>query len=365
MLFPSLSLVIALTLSSAVPPQPSESREGSQFDHVLIISIDGLRPEALGPPLVGQLPTLTRLLRGPHTLDARTDADFTITLPNHVAMLTGRPVDGPEGHGWKLNTDPPGATQGGTLHANRGFYVASVFDVAHDAGVSTMVAASKTKFWLLEQSYASKAAQPDRSEPDYGQPKIDVFVFAEAMRDVGHSVADRLRRASGPTLDFVHFAAPDIAGHSYDWIISSESKYFAAIRTVDAALAPILEAIDTTPALCGRTAIILTADHGGGVPRKTHTDATCPLNFRIPFLVWLGADAPASDLIALNPDRPRPARESRVARTDPAQPIRNADAGNLALSLLGLPPIPGSTYGNPRSLRLATPLQTQPEKLTP
>ena len=71
---------------------------------------------------------------------------------------------------------------------------------------------------------------------------------------------------------------------------------------------------------------------------------TCPLNFRIPFLFWAG-DSVAEDLYALNAERPRPGREERVARDAGRQPIRNGDAGNLALRILGLPPIDGSRYG--------------------
>jgi hypothetical protein len=70
-----------------------------------------------------------------------------------------------------------------------------------------------------------------------------------------------------------------------------------------------------------------------------------PLNFRIPLIVWEGGDGEPSDLYAAFPDRARPARDTRIARDENPQPIRNADAGNLALELLGLPPIPGSMRG--------------------
>jgi hypothetical protein len=315
------------------------------IEHVLIVSVDGLRADALLPPSIAQFPAFARVLRGPHTLDARTDAEFTITLPNHISMLTGRPVGGEDGHGWKQNDEPPGAKQGGTLHANRGFYVASVFDVAHDRGVATMVATTKTKFWLLEQSYSDAKGAVDLIEPDEGRGKIDRFLFCQKTDDLAESVCDRLLRARGRTLDFVHFAAPDAAGHGYDWIMTPGSKYMEAIAEVDRAMAEILNTIEATPHLAGKTAIVLTADHGGGVPRKTHTDPTCPLNFCIPFAVWLGGPREATDLYALNPTRTRPAREERGTRDAPTQPIRNGDAANTALQLLGLPTVPGSRFG--------------------
>ncbi|MFM1821751.1 MAG: hypothetical protein RI967_17, partial [Planctomycetota bacterium] len=321
------------------------SAEPSSPRHVLVVSIDGLRSDVLeNEAMLARLPALARLLRGAHTLDARTDPDYTVTLPNHVSMVTGRPVVGLVGHHWTDNDDPKGMKDGGTLHAHRGEYVASMFDVAHDAGVETTVVASKTKFWLLEQSYNWSTGEPDLAEPDHGRAKIDCFVFAERSADVGRMAAARLASAKDRSLSFVHFAAPDVAGHSFDWKVEPGSAYLLAIEEVDAALAALFATIDATPALAGATAIIVTADHGGGVPRKTHTDMTCPLNFRIPFLVWTG-DRTAEDLYTLNAERPRPGREERVARDAARQPIRNGDAGNLALRLLGLPSIAGSRYG--------------------
>jgi hypothetical protein len=333
---------------SSSNPSSTSPRGERPFRHVLLISVDGLRPDALEPPFLASLPSFARLLRGAHTLDARTDADITVTLPNHTGMLTGRPFDGPNGHGWKLNDDPPGRTQGGTLHALKGAYISSVFDVAHDAGLSTAMTVGKTKFWLFEQSYGSSNGALDTMPPDFGRAKIDFFTYARETDGVARVVAERLRDAFARrvgSLDFVHFAAPDAAGHAHEWILAPDSRYFAALLEVDAALGAILTAIDQTPSLAARTAIVLTTDHGGGAPAKTHTDVLSPLNFRIPLIVWEGGDGEPSDLYAAFPDRARPARDKRIARDESPQPIRNADAGNLALELLGLPPIPGSMRG--------------------
>jgi len=358
--------------SSAGSPTSSDPLPAAlerPFRHVLIVSVDGLRPDAIEPPLLAELPAFARLRRGAHTLDARTDADITVTLPNHVGMLTGRPFDGPDGHGWKLNDDPPGRTQGGTLHANKGSYVASAFDVAHDAGLATAVIAGKTKFWLLEQSYGPSSGAADVLPPDFGKAKIDLFIYARETAEIARCTAERLRSAAERrvgTLDFVHFAAPDAAGHAHDWIVAADSRYFAALQEVDAALGEILAAIDVTPGLAGRTAIILTTDHGGGAPLKTHTDVTSALNFRIPFLIWAGRDAATADLYELNNDRGRPG-SSRIPSDAVPQPIRNTDAGNLALALLGLPAIPGSRFGAQTPLRIESNVRTvsaSPDKST-
>lgn len=341
----------AVLLALSAPPAPG----AAAFEHVVVISVDGLRSDCLEAPSISLLPNFARLLAGPHTLDARTDAQVTVTLPNHVSMITGRPVFGPYGHNWAINSDPPDIAHGGTLHINKGAYIASMFDVAHDHGVATACFASKSKFWAFQQSYGWSAGAPDTTGTDDGPSKLDAFHYIESSAALGAAVAGQLQRATRRTLDFVHFAAPDSAGHGYDWIVKPDSKYFAAVQEVDAALGLILAAIADDSDLHGHTAIVLTADHGGGVPRKTHTDMTCPLNFRIPFAVWMGDGTASADLLELNPSRLRPGREEIGARDATIQPIRNGDAANAALSLLGLGPIPGSFYGASDPLRFKAP----------
>src|SRR4051812_1583806 len=63
---------------SAAPPAPVQ--------HVVIISIDGLRPDLLDR---GDTPAIHGLMRaGSYTLQART-VDEVYTLPSHTSMLTG------------------------------------------------------------------------------------------------------------------------------------------------------------------------------------------------------------------------------------------------------------------------------------
>ena len=350
------TLVAAMALAAQSAPATHATQQPQQFEHVLVISVDGLRPDAIDGEFLAKLPAFARLERGPHTLDARNDPDITVTLPNHISMVTGRLVKGERGHGWTINDEPPGAKQGGTVHAVKGAYVSSMFDVAHDEGVSTCVAAMKTKFWTLIQSYSWTGGAADTVAPDYGNAKIDAFLYEDNTEALAGAVVDRLHRSKKRTLDFVHFAPPDVAGHSFDWIVAPDSKYFEAVKEVDRGLGLILSAIDSDPHLRDKTAIVLTADHGGGVPRKTHTDNTCPLNFRVPLLVWLGSDSASVDLLAINPERAHPARDQNVGPDEAVQPIRNADVANVALQLLHLGPVPGSICGAPVPLHLAPPV---------
>jgi hypothetical protein len=104
--------------------------------------------------------------------------------------------------------------------------------------------------------------------------------------------------------------------------------------------------------LRGHVAIVLTADHGGGVPPRSHTDPKAPINFTIPFLVWLGVDQAPSDLYATNATMRTLPNAAENPRAEEAKPIRNADAGNLVLMMLGLPAIPNSTVNAAQDLIL-------------
>lgn len=353
--------IIVATLLAADGPaagiaRPQGQAEGPRFRHVIVVSVDGCRPDAIDGPEDGPLPGFRRLMRGPHTLQARADATLTITLPNHVSMATGRPVGGSAGHGWVLNDDPPAAKDGGTLHKRRGTYVASMFDVAHDRGAATAVIATKSKFSLMAQSYDDEHGAADGSGADDGKDKVDAFASVRTSRMAREATFAWIRSQQGPSLTMLHFAAPDLAGHETGWDLAPGTPYRRAIAEVDGELAALLASIDAEPSLRGQVAVILTADHGGGVPFISHTVAMAPENFVIPFLVWLGEDRAPAELAALNADRRAVAPATKYLGDDASPaPIRNAEAGNLALSLLGMPAIPGSVANAKQDLLLQEP----------
>ena len=97
-------------------------------------------------------------------------------------MITGRPVLQPDGmepvvcHGWTINDVPERNT---TLHNNNpdADYVASTFDVVHDAGLSTAMYRSKDKFIIYEQTYNETAG----AHNPHGRNKIDAYSFTRTM----------------------------------------------------------------------------------------------------------------------------------------------------------------------------------------
>jgi predicted AlkP superfamily pyrophosphatase or phosphodiesterase len=316
-----------------VPAVPAALASASEY--VIQISVDALGARYLEALMdANQLPNFKRLqTEGATTNNARTDDDYTITLPNHTCMITGRGVVGPDGHDWTVNITP-GKEQ--TLHNNKGSYVASVFDVAHDHGLRTALYAGKEKFAIYAQSYNAENGAVD-AVGGHSRGKIDVFEAksdsAQLIRDFVAAMKDKPFQYS-----FIHFHDPDTAGHAYGW---GSKPYNDAVRTVDRCLGPIFDLVEQDPRFHGRTTITLTADHGG--KDFEHGDIHEPFVYTIPVYVW-GCDAArGKDLYALNRATRQDPGAGRLLYTDPRQPIRNGDMANLGMRLLGLPAVPGST----------------------
>jgi hypothetical protein len=124
------------------------------------------------------------------------------------------------------------------------------------------------------------------------------------------------------------------------------------VQYVDAQLGALMHVIETDPVLKNDTVIVLTADHGGF--EMEHTDATSATNYTIPVMVWGQGVTAATDLYSLNTDTRLDPGTEQFAYTAANQPIRNGDTGNLALSLLGLGPIPDSLINYAQDLRVAS-----------
>ena len=318
--------------------------------YVIHISVDGLRPDAITNLGAANLPNFYRLrTEGAFTDNARTDYDYTITLPSHVTQLTSRPVNGTAGHNWTGNGDP---SPGQTLKTNKGSYVAGAYDVVHDNALRTGLYASKTKFSLFQQSWDVTHGAADVTDADNGNNKIDTYLENGDTASLVTTLVSNMK-ASPFKYVFLHLADPDSTGHASGWDPAVGSAYSNTIKTMDSRLGILFDMIDKTPALKGKTAIILTADHGGGGGdnyNTDHGDQTKLANYKVPLYVWGPGVEAGADLYTLNPGVRKDPGTGRPPIMDAIQPIRNGEAGNLALQWLGLGPIPGSTFNASQDL---------------
>lgn len=336
----------------------------AQIKYVVEISVDGLGGTYLNNMFTGSagsysIPNFLRLKNeGAGTLWAHIDNNNYETLPNHTSLITARPRDGVAGHNWSGNGDP---AAGQTLHSNKvnwlpgeTHYVSSVFDVAHDAGKRTGLYANKTKFSLFDNtgygsgggSYNATYGAADVIGPDNGRRKLDNTYINTSL---GGTIADTYianQKVNPMQLAFLHFNNPDSAGHGSGW---GSANYYQSVVTVDSFLGKIFKLIEQdVPAMQDHTAIVLTADHGyQGAPGAN--------TYAVPFYVWAPGVPAGADLYTLNPLNRKVASTYPMTTYGGTQPIRNAEASNLALDLLGLGAIPGSAFNVDQDLYVPEP----------
>ncbi len=338
-------------------------------EHAIFISVDGLAAlhlddgTLMGSASTAVMPNMKRFRdEGLWTYNARTDYAYTETTPNHITMLTGRPVTQPAGwanttyHGWYYNgsfTD-----QGYTLHGYYGAgmgnpnvsYEASVYDVVHDRGGTTAEYAGKDKFVIHEWSYDLGSGRLDQvTPPDDGRDKIDTFEWTGDSSDWNSAtLTGKFIDGNGkPEYDFnfvfLHLKGPDKVGHQSGW---NSTAWDNSVKDVDLRLGTVLSMVGNAAnkAWYGNTVVIVTADHGG--TGTGHGTASDQYNYTIPFGVW-GHLVPHGDAYTYSDGtRVSPTAGTRPDYNAANKPIRHADGPDLALNLMGMPSIDGASIKN-------------------
>jgi predicted AlkP superfamily pyrophosphatase or phosphodiesterase len=238
----------ALALAAACAPARAAAQE---TPHVVLISIDGLRPDAID---AAGARTLQRMIReGASATRARTIVPSR-TLPSHTSMLTGVQ---PAVHGITWNFEQ--VDNVGTVK------VPTVFDLAQAAGKTTAGFFGKPKFRHLLRRDAPRFRMAPSGYDVWAAPRI------------AQEVQDYLRHRK-PDFTFVHIADPDVAGHSIGWM---SAPYRFAVRRADNAVRIIAQS--ARRAFGDNFVIIVTADHGGhGRDHGTERDA----DMNIPWIAW-------------------------------------------------------------------------------
>ena len=364
-------------------------------DYVIQISVDGLRSDAIAaaasptyPDTGSALSSFHILMQhgGSYTLNARTDYDKTETMPNHVSMVTARPVwsGNNAGHHWTTNDYNPTTEASKTIHTNwendqdDADYVASVFDEVHDREKSTGMYLGKTKLEVFRTSYDNidpggldrneQQGRVDSIDVNSGRNKFTVTPYTSEL--TGSQVVTQFcsdMRANKMNYSLVHFRHPDSAGHSSGWVDANgnlTAAYVAAVTSVSTYLGTILTMVAES-AFVGKTAIVLTADHGGGHGKsgdslKGHDEETDICNYKIPLIVWSPWSLSSGDLYAMNVNEANSTQTrwdpvaARIANNSAQPPIHHGDGTNAALQLLGLPAIANSYWNASQDLNFGT-----------
>lgn len=299
---PTLTPTVTLPPTATHTPAPTETETPSPTPlpvarRVLIISIDGLRPDAIDAAPMPNLQILMQM--GAYTLTAQTIFP-SATLPSHTSMLTGL-CPAKHGVNWNDYIPEKGFAQGTDL-----------FDIAHAAGLKTVMFVGKEKLRQI-------------TEP----ASTDVFRY---INDRDTVIAKKITEEF-PTdfgVMFVHFPTPDAMGHVYGWM---SPQYISVVQHADEAIGTLLKDLDNLD-IRRETVIIVTADHGG----HEHMHGTRqPEDMTIPWVI----SGPGV--------RPGPL----------TTPVQTTDTAATAAWVLGLP-LPQEWDGWPVFEAFGQPIQPRP-----
>lgn len=233
------------TQPPATPSATITSSPEPAVRRVVILSLDGLRPDAIE---LAPMPNLLELMKtSAYSLTAQTIRP-SATLPAHSSMLTGLC---PSKHGVDWNDYIPqnGIAQGVDL-----------FDLTHAAGMKNYMYAGKEK---LQQ--VTDAANLERFVYINDRDKVVMqTLLADFPSDFG--------------VLFIHFATTDDMGHVYGWL---SPEQLSVVFRADEAIGELLSALDER-GLRDETLLIFTADHGGH--NLTHGTSN-PADMTIPWII--------------------------------------------------------------------------------
>ena len=235
----------ATSTSTPLPRPTATATPRILAERVLIISVDGLRADAVTQ---FDMPnTFTLMQSGAYAISARTIYPSS-TLPSHASMLTGMCPD-KTGVDWNDYLPERGYANG-----------PSIFEIAHNAGLRTVIVVGKEKLIQL-------------TPPE----NVDSFDF---VNDRDSVVAERAvaRIAEGFDLMFVHLSLVDILGHEYGWM---SPNYITGTYRADEAIGMLLTALDEAGIRQG-TLILVTSDHGG---HETSHGSRLPEDMQVPWIL--------------------------------------------------------------------------------
>lgn len=263
-------LLLEVAVSAQIPPRRS--------DHVILISVDGLRPEfyldeSWPAPMLQQMNR-----EGAHAEAVRTVFP-SVTYPAHTTILTGR---APADHGISYNSpfEPEGQT-GVWYWEESHIQGPTLWDAARDAGLRTA-----SVFWPV-----SVGAPIDWNVPEVWPLNWEVEEFTDPMRrtatppglveelereatgrlsslnfsfgrfnldDKSSEMAAYLLATYKPNLLTLHLLAVDGVQHDEG---KEGSRLPLALATLDRAIARLVEAAEQVGIL-DRTTFLITGDHG-------------------------------------------------------------------------------------------------------
>jgi len=292
----SFAAAVALSLGAPLVGLPSAGGDGSlpplppgpEFrlqaqappssrlaDHVVLISVDGLRPDFYLEERWPAVMMRWMAREGAHARGVRS-VHPSVTYPSHTTMVTGAL---PARHGIFYNSPfEPGGQTGRWYWEVEHLTTPALWDAVRQAGgtsaafswpvtVGADIDWNLPEIWPLDDSdrteelrrYSTPAGFLAELEAGAVGPLDDTFRGAWLSRaDRMAAMAAYTLRTRRPTLTLVHFTTTDSQQHSYG---REHHLVERAVQAVDRGIARLVESAEDAGIL-DRTVFIITGDHG-------------------------------------------------------------------------------------------------------
>lgn len=236
------------TVPTATPTETEVPASAWPAERVVIISVDGLRPDAVTEATTPYILSVAE--RGSFSWTAQT-VQPSLTLPAHASMLSGVSV---ATHGISWNDYIP---DNGTID------VPTVFSASSDLDGHTIM--------VIGQERLLHIAAP-------GTVDVVRNLHHQSDHAIVSAAIQEMLVIPGFDVLFIHLPQVDLIGHNSGWMSAS---YMSAVTNADAAIGNFLGALGSA-GWTDTTTIIITSDHGG--EGLVHT-ANIPQNTTIPWVM--------------------------------------------------------------------------------
>jgi len=267
-----------IACASRLPAQSASGGPAARADHVVLISIDGMRPDFYRNSADWAAPTIQQMARGGVQALGVRGVFPTVTYPSHTTLITGAM---PARHGVFYNApfEPAGQTgrwywESSTIRVptlftalrSHGLKTAAVmWPVTQAAPVDYLV----PEYWVLDPTVDRVETMRQASTPGlFDELEREATGKLSTARNFGGddltrddrlgAMAAYLLETRKPALVAVHLISTDHAQHEEG---RDGATVHRAVGAVDRAVGQIMEAA-ARAGILERTAFIITGDHG-------------------------------------------------------------------------------------------------------
>ena len=248
-----LAACTALLLTACASSVPPRAADAPARPVVLLVSIDGLRADAIDPRIA---PNLSRIADEGVRAQWMNPSYPSLTFPNHYTLVTG------------LRPDHHGVIHNSMSDGTLGRFKVEDRDAVGDArwwgGEPIWVGVEKAGMHAATWSWPGSEAAIQGVRPSRWRPYDARVSLDSRVDDVLDWLADT--GPQKPQLVTLYFEQVDLAGHDFG---PGSPQYAQAVRQVDAAIGRLDEGVARS-GLAGAVDMVIVSDHGMSTVAPDH-----------------------------------------------------------------------------------------------